>query len=334
MFHVIGNLGDVGGARTELWHSLRLWRRGGIGVTLWTVEEPSGEWRHRACDLGVRVEPCSDGGGIPSGALVAGWCESMFWILHDRLKAKGCRTVWVGCMTEPSITEWIERQTADVHVYQSVYQHGVMAEWHRKHTSQEPPARLIRGAFDLDLYPWRPKSRDPDGTFTVGMLARDDSRKWPATLWDDYGRIGHAGLRARVMGVGPDAARLVGPLPSWAEMLPPGAEPSVSFIRSLDCMVIPPVAVAENWPRVGLEAAAVGVPLVVEDRGGWREMIAHGETGFLYQNIDAMARYAERLGHDEPFRRWVIESAREELEAQHANADAWLDDWRDLIGSL
>ncbi len=334
MIHVIGNLGGLGGARTELWHSLRLWRRGGIDVMLWTVEPPTKAWREAACNLGMEVREVGHRHEPPAGSLVVGWCESMFWILHEAMKARDCRTVWVGCMTEPSITERVERQTADMHVYQSLAQRERMMLWHTKQGATEPPSRLIRGAFDLELFPWRPQSRDPDGTFTVGMLARDDPRKWPADLWEVYGRLAVAGLRARVMGVEESVRRRIGPPPSWADVLSPEAEPTAPFIRSLDCMFVPPVEVVENWPRVGLEAMACGVPVVVHRRGGWREMIDNTETGFCRPTVAEMLDDVRRMAADEPYRRRIAESAREELESQHANPDAWLDEWRDLIGEL
>ena len=44
---VVGYPGDVGGANTECWHTLRLWRKYGIGVTLiptWKPTDKAG-WR-------------------------------------------------------------------------------------------------------------------------------------------------------------------------------------------------------------------------------------------------------------------------------------------------
>ncbi len=40
---VCGYPGDVGGANTELWHTIKLWRRGGLDVTLiptWKADPP------------------------------------------------------------------------------------------------------------------------------------------------------------------------------------------------------------------------------------------------------------------------------------------------------
>ena len=76
----------------------------------------------------------------------------------------------------------------------------------------------------------------------------------------------------------------------------------------------------ENWPRVGLEAMAAGVPLVCENRWGWREMVRDGETGFLADSDEEIVCHLTQLAYDEPLRQKFIRRAREHVE-QLADAE-------------
>ena len=99
-----------------------------------------------------------------------------------------------------------------------------------------------------------------------------------------------------------DVEARLGPPPAWAECLPAGAQAAATFLRTLHVLVQSNAAAVENWPRVGLEAMAAGVPLVVDAKGGWLEMIRHGQTGYLCRDDDELAYYAARLAYDESHR--------------------------------
>ena len=88
---------------------------------------------------------------------------------------------------------------------------------------------------------------------------------------------------------------------------------------------------AENWPRVGLEAMAAGVPLVVENQGGWTEMIRHGQTGFLCNGEDEMVEQVARLARDPQYRRAIVEQARHAVETELADPETWWRQWKDLL---
>ena len=47
---------------------------------------------------------------------------------------------------------------------------------------------------------------------------------------------------------------------------------------------------------VMIEAMAVGCPVIAFHRGAVPELVAHGTSGFLAQNIDEMVQYIARLG--------------------------------------
>jgi glycosyltransferase involved in cell wall biosynthesis len=78
-------------------------------------------------------------------------------------------------------------------------------------------------------------------------------------------------------------------------------------------MICPNYGVAENWPRVGLEALAAGVPVLADDAGGWQEMVEHGETGFLCAGPDDYVRWLVALAGDEVLRQRIIHNAQRSL---------------------
>ena len=69
----------------------------------------------------------------------------------------------------------------------------------------------------------------------------------------------------------------------------------------------------ENWPRIGLEAMAAGVPIVAQNQWGWKEMIVHGKTGFLCDSDADFKFYLAKLARDERLRRCVIDAAAEHV---------------------
>lgn len=357
MIFVLGYPSALGGANTELWHTLKLWRWAGIEVCL--VPTPSSparpEWRRRCDAIGVKTVVADPGlTAIAIGQLarvpglrnspVVSFCDPWLWACHNQLMALGCRTVWVGCMTELSLTErCMPVAQADCYVFQSEFQRETLAaQWAA--TGRPDPAAgrgvVIRGAYDFG---WgcgcgvtagpRPL-RDPDATFTIGRLARPDPRKHSPDTWEIYGRCLHPGLRARVMGVDDAVLRRIGPPPSWGEVLPPCAEPARDFLRSLDVLCVCGAEAAENWPRVGLEAMAVGVPVVADDRGGWREMIRNGETGFLCRTQDDFAESLNSLSRDPVACAGIARAARRDLVERLASSAAIGRAWLNLFSTL
>ena len=56
----------------------------------------------------------------------------------------------------------------------------------------------------------------------------------------------------------------------------------------------------ENYPYVINQSFAFGKPVVVSDRGGMPELVAHGETGLVYDAVDprALANAMQTLWDD------------------------------------
>ena len=167
----------------------------------------------------------------------------------------------------------------------------------------------------------------------VGRLARAAPDKWSRDLWKIYEQIGYRPLRARVMGWRPPLKRQCGRPPEWAETLHVDACDVQQFMHSLHCLLTINGGAKENWPRVGLEAMAAGVPIVTEKRWGWLEMIEHGVSGFLGETNEELAEYATVLAHDEARRLEVAVTARRHVE-RLADTQAIWQGWQRLLATL
>ncbi len=337
---IIGYPSAIGGANTELWHTVKLWRRFGLGVTLLPTWHADEAWRARLDAIGCRTIVCQ-GDALPrvpglAGSVVVSFCNTKFLAVADRIVRLGCRTIWLGCMNWLFPQERLHYRRCGVfdrHVFQSRHQHDQLVGQLRPYGYQEHQGRIIRGAMDAGEIAFQPRPHAAGEPLVVGRISRADPDKFSPTLWRTYGRIPHP-VRARVLGWKDSVQARTGPPPAWAECLPAGGQPAAEFLQSLHVLVQSNAAAVENWPRVGLEAMAAGVPLVVDAKGGWLEMLRHGRTGYLCRTDDELAYYAARLAYDEGHRLRLVARARAALVAELADPHVLWPQWQELFESL
>ncbi|HOK07726.1 MAG TPA: glycosyltransferase family 4 protein, partial [Syntrophales bacterium] len=80
--------------------------------------------------------------------------------------------------------------------------------------------------------------------------------------------------------------RLTGPIPR---------QQVLDLLAKCDFAVFP--SRYEPFGIVALEAMACGLPVIVSDRGGWREAVEDGETGFVCRagDVDSLREAMERM---------------------------------------
>ncbi len=326
MLFISGYPGDVGGANTECWHTVRLWRRFGLDVTLVPTWKANEKWRTRLDAIGCRtVETTPEGlkevPGLPGGVVVS-FCNANFLAAADRFRDLGCRIVWLNCMTWLFAEErrhYQRRGPFDAYVFQSRHQQEQLGPQLARFGASAEQFHSIRGAFCLEEFPFRPLSHERGTPLVIGRISRAARDKYSSNTWPIYRRIPHP-VRARLMAWDRAVERKLGTPPDWAECLPAGAESPQEFLGKLHCMVQVNGGAGENWPRSGLEAMSSGVPVVVQNQWGWKEMVRHGQTGFLCESDDELAYHAARLAYDEPYRMEIARQARRTLQEELANA--------------
>jgi len=337
---VIGYPGDVGGANTECWHTIRLWRRGGLSVTLIPTWTPTENWLRRLETIGCQTVTSrpDDLKSVPglAGATVVSFCNSHFLRAAGHFADLTCRIVWVNCMTWLFAEErrhYRRRGPFDAYVFQSRYQQEELQPQLARYGVAADQCYRIRGAISTDEFPFAPARHRRGTPLVLGRISRAAADKYARDTWETYRGIPHP-IRARLMAWDDEVQRKLGPPPDWAECLPAGAESPQAFLATLHCMVQLGGGAAENWPRSGLEAMAAGVPIVAENRWGWREMIRHGLTGYLADDADEVARYAGRLARDEAHRLAIAEQANRVLREDLANPETIWIAWKRLFEGL
>jgi len=79
---------------------------------------------------------------------------------------------------------------------------------------------------------------------------------------------------------------------------------------------------------------ASGVPVVAQNQWGWRDMIRHGETGFLCDTAEEIIHYTTQIARDEGLRLRLADEARRRLEQELANPEPIGEQWRALFCGL
>jgi glycosyltransferase involved in cell wall biosynthesis len=167
---------------------------------------------------------------------------------------------------------------------------------------------LPGSGIDLEQFPFTPMSADSEGPVHFVLIARLAVEKGVIEFMAAARHLLDSGLSARFSiagdiptGTGVDPRMVT----TWAQA--PGrtwlgkVEDVDTLIAESDCVVLP--SYREGTPRVLLEAAAMGRPVIAADTIGTREPLIPGETGLLCAPRDChdLARVMKRmveLGHD------------------------------------
>jgi len=338
---ILGYPGDLGGACTELWHTIKLWRKFDVDVHLIPTWYCEPKWRSRAEELGCMTHATSadslkDVPGLP-GSMVISFCNDVFLDNAATLRELGCKLIWVNCMT------WLfdaEKKFYDEHgpfeafVFQSKFQRDELEPQLEKFGYRSDLGHLINGAFDPDEWDFQPLAHGPDEPFVVGRAARPDADKWSCNTWPIYKRIQYPHKRALMLGVNDRTQQKLGDAPPWADCLKPRALSAQKYFSCLHCTLPVNGGARENWPRVGLEAMAMGVPVVAQNKWGWKEMVQHGVTGFLGDTDEELAHWVATLAYDEDLRMKVVRAARNRLVDDLANPNRLWGCWQKLFEQL
>ena len=216
-----------------------------------------------------------------------------------------------------SYMHWLYGQTDTVFVNSEQYRKC----WIDRGFAPEKLKILPRG-LDTDLF--NPARRDPafwpsakaDGAVVrllyVGRISREKDLDVLAAAYD---KVRAAGLPVKLyfVGLGPYADALAAILPDAIFLGYLKGEPLAKAYASADIFVFP--STTDTFGNVIIEAQASGLPVIVSDLGGPRELVEDGINGLVTKahEVDDVARAITLLVSDPKLRARMGEKARQSV---------------------
>jgi glycosyltransferase involved in cell wall biosynthesis len=146
----------------------------------------------------------------------------------------------------------------------------------------------------------------------VGRISREKDLDVLATA---YKKIRETGLPVKLylVGDGPYSEALAAALPDAIFLGYLTGEKLANAYASADVFVFP--STTDTFGNVVLEAQASGLPVIVSDVGGPKELVEDGRTGFVTKahDPDDFARAIERVSNDSSLRSKMGRQARQQV---------------------
>lgn len=285
-------------------------------------------------DLGITIHDKNDFSAITKDDAIINFCSREFLENLPEIVKFTRRTIFVNCMTwifgPKSVgyeknEEWNHREG---NIAFSLYQRPQIRDQHeailRQHRSK---AQFLNFSpyFDASLIDFQ-QERDFE-KFTVGRISRQDADKFTKNLWHIWEGI-HSPKMKRGLVLGWDARseKKCGQPLGWVETYADQKKLAVKDFWAQCNIIVQPTQTTENWPRIGFEAMYAGVPLIVDNRGGWQYMIEHGKTGYLCNHERDFMYYASHLAYNPDVRKEIALNAyqkAQELSSFEVSKASW-----------
>jgi glycosyltransferase involved in cell wall biosynthesis len=311
--YVIGLPSKLGGADTELGHQIVAWLAMGIQVHIiphCNLDTNAISVRTDLTDKGVIYHEMNDWTACKDKVVIS-YCNGQFLENIAEIKKYARTTLWVNCMTWlfAKEKEAHEKGLIDWFIYQTDHAREKVQRDLKEINSNYNWAK-VNPYFNLVEFPYI-KSR-PDDKFRFGRISRPDTDKFAKFQMWVYETMTAPKLKeGMILGID-DRARnkMGGNIPKWIIQHGAGAIPAQDLYKFSEC-IIQACDTYENLPRVGFEAMSSGSMLIVDNRGGWKELVQHKQTGFLCNDDREFAYYSSRAAFETHERRQMIENARD-----------------------
>jgi hypothetical protein len=264
-------------------------------------------------ERGVKVHACNDFSVVDPGDPVLGFCNAEFLQALPVIRERTRRTVFLNCMT------WLfekEREAmARGQIGMFLYQNPAVLEKQRQELRALNDDPLIGFAafkpyFSAEKFPYV-GNRNAE-YFGCGRISRQDADKFARNTLHIYEYFVAPKLKQGLfLGFDHRSEEKIGKPYDWIRCARDQSEVSQEeFYRHCE-IVLQPTDTTENWPRIGFEAMASGSVLIVDNRGGWQQMVEHGKTGWLCNHERDFIYHASKMAYEPNLRDDMAEAARE-----------------------
>lgn len=333
---VLGFPSLYGGAGTELHHQILAW----IAMEREVHLIPTHDVRHEPLlpdllRLGVHVHAPFDWNVIRPGDPVLGFCNKEFLDHLPDIRKRSRRTVFVNCMTW--LFEKEKEAMTNGQIAMFLYQNEAVRQ------KNMPVLQTLNDAPRIAFHTFRPYFHQNDfpyigkrseDSFGCGRISRQDADKFARNTLCIYEYfVSPKPKKGLFLGFdGRSAAKIGKPFP-WIRTARDQTEVSQqAFYRHCD-IILQPTDTTENWPRIGLESMSSGSVLIVDNRGGWRQMIEHGKTGWLCDHERDFIYYASKMAYEPNLRADMAAAARQRLE-DIGGLSASIASWEEALAAM
>lgn len=262
--------------------------------------------------IGVVIHTCNEWDALMPDDVIIGFCNSEFLEHLPSIHQPTKRTVFINCMTW--LFEKEKQRMAEGMIAMFLYQNEEVRQKNMpvlQALNPDPRVQFLTFTpyFDDSLFPFI-EDRAED-YFGCGRISRQDADKYAANTLHIYEYF-VAPVLKRGLFLGFDArseAKIGRPF-SWITTACDSSIISQQDFYKHCKIILQPSDTTENWPRVGFEAMSSGSILIVDDRGGWQQMIEHGKTGFLCKHERDFIYYASKMAYEPELRREIAHNAR------------------------
>ncbi len=327
---VYGFPGLCGGARTEMHHQIIMWLAMGKEVHIicdhvFYKKEPL---YLEMLKRGVKIHGKNKWDALKPGDPVFAFGNDSFLSNIKQIRKRTKRTVFVNCMRwgSPQEEECMKNGFISMFLYQN---EDVLNENkpRLKALNNDPDIKFLtfRPYFDFPSFPFIDQRSDK--YFGCGRISRQHPGKFSASIMDIYERFDSPlPKKGLFLGYGDNIEEKTGPPPPWIDTAKgPFDISQQQFYKHCD-IILQPSDAKENWPRIGFEAMASGSVLIVDNKGGWKQMIEHGKTGWLCDTPQNFIDYASQMACTPGLRHKIALAAKEkaiELGGMTTSRNSW-----------
>jgi glycosyltransferase involved in cell wall biosynthesis len=165
---------------------------------------------------------------------------------------------------------------------------------------------------DLSFWPGSGANGQEVRLLYVGRVSREKDLDVLVAAYDKVRKAGHR-VKLYVVGHGPYSEALAKALPDAVFLGYLTGEPLAKAYASADVFVFP--STTDTFGNVVIEAQASGLPVIVSDLGGPKELVENGVSGIITKAHDAddFARAIARLAGDAKMRARMGDKARQSV---------------------